>query len=221
MLAWFLATLALASVAAILILAALGFQQLTAQLRRLTEAVERLAASNLAQLRTLGEPAGSAEPAAPASPPPRELSVDELQARLLAAQEAGDVDGLLAWYDQLAPRLDAAQRGPLDARLLRWFLDRLMRRMRSGTVGVDVAVLAARVAERFPTTKEGAALRASLPTLRRSAGLCAECARPYNGDDDACPDCMARRADPEPATLPLFTARTDDEPAAASPSFPP
>jgi predicted amidophosphoribosyltransferase len=39
-------------------------------------------------------------------------------------------------------------------------------------------------------TPEGASLRASLPTLRRAAGLCARCARPYKGIADACPACL-------------------------------
>jgi predicted amidophosphoribosyltransferase len=55
----------------------------------------------------------------------------------------------------------------------------------------DVAELAARAAESFGDTPEGASLRASLPTLRRSAGLCPRCAQPYAGIDEACPQCLA------------------------------
>ena len=50
--------------------------------------------------------------------------------------------------------------------------------------------LAARFAESFAATVEGASVRASLPTLRRSVGLCPRCAQPYIGVADACPNCL-------------------------------
>jgi hypothetical protein len=222
-LAWLLMLAFVAAFAGCFALAARALDRLTAQLQALTSAVERLSArvsltSDSAPVAPAAMEALESARTEQQAPPPV-LTVDELQARLHAAQEAGDVDGLLAYYDQLAPRLDAEARGPLDTRLLRWFLDRLMRRMRGGTVAADVATLAARIADRFPATREGAALRASLPTLRRSAGLCAECARPYQGDEDLCPECTARRADHEPATLPLHSWPADD-PSAPSPSLP-
>jgi hypothetical protein len=67
----------------------------------------------------------------------------------------------------------------------------IQKRMWTGTVRADVAELAAKIADHFGHTREGASLRASLPTLRRSAGLCARCGRPYTGIDDACPACLA------------------------------
>jgi predicted amidophosphoribosyltransferase len=63
-------------------------------------------------------------------------------------------------------------------------------RSRLWIIQVDVATLAGRVAEDFAHTTEGASLRASLPTLRRSAGLCPRCAQPYTGIADACRDCL-------------------------------
>lgn len=222
-LAWLLVLAFVAAFAGCFALAARALDRLTAQLQALTSAVESLSArvsptsGSVPLLPTAPMAHEPARPEPPAAPPA--LTVDELQARLHAAQEAGDVEGLLAYYDQLAPRLDAEARAPLDTRLLRWFLDRLMRRMRGGTVAADVATLAARIADRFPATREGAALRASLPTLRRSAGLCPECARPYQGDEDVCPECLARRADQGPATLPLHSWPADD-PAEPTPSVP-
>ncbi len=107
---------------------------------------------------------------------------------------------------RLVPLLSPDARRELDRDLIRWFLALLMKRMRTGTVRGDVATLAARVAEVFPDTPEGASLRASLPTLRRSAGLCPRCAKPYTGVEDACPECLA--ATPGPTILPL---RDEDE----------
>jgi hypothetical protein len=48
----------------------------------------------------------------------------------------------------------------------------------------------------FCHTVEGASLRASLPTLRRSAGLCPRCAQPYTGLANACPQCLAAPGPP-------------------------
>src|SRR5437763_175633 len=81
----------------------------------------------------------------------------------------------------VAPLLVADELRSLDRELARWCMGMIQKRLRTGTMGVDVATLAARVAESLDATTEGASLRAALPTLRRSAGLCARCARPYNG----------------------------------------
>ncbi len=67
----------------------------------------------------------------------------------------------------------------------------IQKRLRGGAMRPDVAILAARVAESLDATPEGASLRAALPTLRRSAGLCARCGEPYTGLADACPKCLA------------------------------
>ncbi len=56
----------------------------------------------------------------------------------------------------------------------------------------DLAVLAGRIADAFSHTVAGASLRASLPTLRRSAGLCSRCGQPYTGLANACPACLAQ-----------------------------
>ena len=63
----------------------------------------------------------------------------------------------------------------------------IQKRMRQGAMTTDIALLATRVAAAFDATPEGASLRAALPTLRRSVGLCARCGQPYTGIADACP----------------------------------
>jgi hypothetical protein len=120
----------------------------------------------------------------------RDARVDELRSRLDASRHVNDHETALDLEEELSTWLDPATRRDVRTELLRWLMGLLMKRMRGGTVGVDVAVLAARIAGRFGDTAEGASLRASLPTLRRSAGLCARCGEPYAGIDDACPRCL-------------------------------
>jgi hypothetical protein len=128
----------------------------------------------------------------------REAAVAALHARLDAAQEANDPDAVIGLRDELGRLLGEGPRADLDRRVVAWLMGLIQKRMWTGTVRTDVAELAAKVADHFGHTREGASLRASLPTLRRSAGLCARCGRPYTGIDDACPACLAG-AGPAPA----------------------
>ena len=111
-------------------------------------------------------------------------------AQLDAARAVNDADRVLEIYQGLARSLDDERRGALDRDLAKWFLSLIHRRLRTGKVQADVVQLAARFAETFATTVEGASVRASLPTLRRSVGLCPRCAEPYLGVADACPNCL-------------------------------
>jgi hypothetical protein len=120
----------------------------------------------------------------------REAAALSLQARLEAAREANDTQRVLEIRENLAAVLDPEQLAPLDRPLARWFLDLIQKRLRQGAISVDVVVLATRVAAALDTTVEGASLRAALPTLRRSVGLCARCGNPYTGIADACPACL-------------------------------
>ena len=86
------------------------------------------------------------------------------------------------------PSLDGQRRAALEQELAKWFLTLIHRRLRTGKVQADVVQLATQVAETFAATVEGASVRASLPTLRRSVGLCPRCAQPYTGVADACPN---------------------------------
>jgi hypothetical protein len=120
-----------------------------------------------------------------------QATIDDLKARLKAAREVNDPHAVIAFRDQLTQHLRGDPLRELDREVICWLMGLLQRRMRTGTVRADVAELAAKIADSFGDTPEGASLRASLPTLRRSAGLCPQCARPYRGIDAACPECLA------------------------------
>jgi hypothetical protein len=111
--------------------------------------------------------------------------------RIAAAREANDAERALDLRDEARPLLDPEALRGLDRDLAKWSMSLIQRRLRAGTVRPDVATLAARVARSLDGTIEGASLRASLPTLRRAAGLCARCGQPYTGIADACPACLA------------------------------
>jgi hypothetical protein len=122
----------------------------------------------------------------------RSKARDEHLAQLDAARKVGDPERVLELHQNLVPLLDAEARTKLDADLSRWFLRLIHNRLRGGKIQADLAHLAGRIAESFSHTVEGASLRASLPTLRRSANLCPRCARPYTGLGDACPVCLGQ-----------------------------
>ena len=83
------------------------------------------------------------------------------------------------------------ERPSFDRELAGWFLSLIHRRLRTGTIQVDVVNLATRFSESFAATAEGASVRAALPTLRRSAGLCPRCGQPYLGVAEASPNAGA------------------------------
>ena len=110
--------------------------------------------------------------------------------QLSAAREVNDPDRVLEIYQLVLPSLDHAERTSLERDLAKWFLTLIHRRLRVGKVQPDVVHLATRFSETFASTVEGASVRASLATLRRSIGLCARCGQPYTGIADACPKCL-------------------------------
>ncbi len=112
-------------------------------------------------------------------------------ARLEAAREVNDPEGVLESYQMLAGSLAGDARSALDRDLAKWFLALIHRRLRTTKIQPEVVVLASRFAEAFASTVEGASVRAALPTLRRSVGLCPRCGSPYAGIGDACPKCLA------------------------------
>jgi hypothetical protein len=181
---------------------------------RIAPALERIAAALEGRTATAGA----------SQPPPRAPGVEDLRARLDASRKANDPDSVLLLHDELAPHLEAVALAELDQDLVRWLIRLIQRRMRAGTVRVDVVELAGRVADRFGATLEGASLRASLPTLRRSAGLCPSCGEPFTGIEDACPRCLASRlaataAGPPPADEPEGSdeGQGEDEPGPDEP----
>jgi hypothetical protein len=120
----------------------------------------------------------------------REATREHL-AQLEAARQANDPERVVELYHVVGSALASEERTSLERDLARWFLALIHRRLRTGKIQTEVVLLATRAAETFSATVEGASLRAALPTLRRSVGLCPRCARPYAGSAQACPQCLA------------------------------
>jgi hypothetical protein len=132
--------------------------------------------------------------------------VDDLRARLDAARAANDPEQVISYRDELTQHLRGEPLKDLDREVIKWVMALIQRRLRTGTVRTDVAALAAKVADSFGDSPEGASMRAALPTLRRSAGLCPRCAQPYRGVAEACPNCLAGAA-ARPTAMPGVTGR--------------
>jgi rubrerythrin len=124
----------------------------------------------------------------------RQVTIEGLRARLNAAQEVNDPEQVIAHRDELTLHLRGDSLKELDRSVIAWLMALIQRRLRTGTVRTDVARLAEKVADSFGDTKEGASMRAALPTLRRSAGLCPKCGQPYTGIAEACPSCVSAAA---------------------------
>ena len=140
----------------------------------------------------------------------RAVSAEALRGQFLAAQSANDAGRVLDLRDELAGLLDGPALAELDRQAIGWLMALIGRRLRIVPMPADVPELAARVAERFAATAEGASLLKALPTLRRSAGLCPRCGRPYRGLADACPACLAASSSP---AVGGSEAPSPDEPA--------
>lgn len=130
--------------------------------------------------------------------------------RLDAARTANDPERIFEIRESLASLLDPEPLRELDRELAGWFLRQIQKRLRNGIMTPDVVALATRVADAFDATPEGASLRAALPTLRRSVGLCARCGKPYSGIADACPACLAASSVPTSTSLPVPPAGDGD-----------
>ena len=117
----------------------------------------------------------------------RRAEADSLRTKLDTALSADDPSTAITCRDALTRHIAGAELADLDARLARW-IGRWVR-ARSRAASAEVAAVASLAADRFGDTDEGRALLAAVPGLRRRAGLCPGCARPYRGPDDLCPDC--------------------------------
>jgi hypothetical protein len=120
----------------------------------------------------------------------RRRSLDGKLAELDAARQVNDPGRVIELYLGVVASLEVDHRGSLERDLAKWFLGLIHRRLRTGKIEPDVVALATQVADTFAATVEGASMRAALPTLRRSVGLCPRCAQPYTGTGDACPACL-------------------------------
>jgi hypothetical protein len=126
----------------------------------------------------------------------RRAAVESLSRRIEAARAAIDPTGVMDLYEQLAPLVAGDADHSLSRDLVRWLIGLVQRRLRGGTVRPDVVALATRIAAAFENLPEGASLKASLPTLRRSAGLCPQCGEPYTGLAGVCSRCAKSGALP-------------------------
>jgi len=144
----------------------------------------------------------------------RNVAIERLMTRLEAAKYAED--GLLAVEirDALTEHLRGDRLADLDRDLVRWLVGEIKKKVRSGPIKPEVATLASRVADSFADTPEGAALKGSIPNLRRSAGLCPRCARSYRGADAACPRCLGRDSS---GTNPSYVPLSDETDLEESP----
>ena len=165
--------------------------------RSLAEIEGAIQASRWDEAVTLLDVSEAAFPDDPALVRLREELSDAIQnanreqlAQLEVARQVNDFDRVLEIYLALIPTLESDARISLDRELAKWFMTAIHRRLRTGTIQIDVVQLVSRIADVFSTTVEGASLRASLPTLRRSVGLCPRCSRPYAGLADSCPECL-------------------------------
>lgn len=140
----------------------------------------------------------------------RRGAFERLEAELKAARSVNDPEQAMEIHSRMQVLIDGETRDGLDADLARWFLLIVHRRLRGGRIQTEVVELADRVAGRFGHTKEGASLRAALPTLRRSAGLCPRCGKPFVGNADACPECLGGPP-PLAPTVPVEDADADEE----------
>lgn len=136
------------------------------------------------------------QPKAPA--PPQHLPEEPVDPRLAfdSAIAEGKWQEAVAAYSQLVDSGGVAKIEPSVVNRLRTAsLESIFQRMHSGSVREDVAVLAQSIVETFPETKEGRTLAPVMGVLRRSAGLCPRCAKPYKGIANACHECL--RGTPE------------------------
>jgi len=124
----------------------------------------------------------------------REPALGDRIAELKAAREVNDPARVLELYEAIAPEVEPEQRGALQSEVAAWFLTAIYRRLRTGTIQIEVVELATRFAGIFASTAQGASVQAALPTLRRGAGLCPKCAQPYTGVAKACPQCLRQGA---------------------------
>jgi hypothetical protein len=122
----------------------------------------------------------------------RRSLVERFKSRIDEARKLNDADQVVLLRDELTRHLVEEERKSLDRELIQWIMRWLQNRLRAARVDLDLVEFAARAAESFAETAEGASLNAALPTLRRSAGLCGRCGAPYQGSADACPSCRAR-----------------------------
>jgi hypothetical protein len=125
--------------------------------------------------------------------------VQALRDQLNEAEQRADAEQLMNTRDRLSGYLDGTELYQVDRRVAHWMAGYL-REALSGGRARDVVHLAERVVAAFAdSTPEGAQMRASLPTVRRSAGLCPECGQPYDVSLVRCAACESARQRKKPS----------------------
>lgn len=125
--------------------------------------------------------------------PPQNVTEEPVDPRLAfdSAMAEGKWQEAVEAYSQLVDSGGVAEIEPAVVNRLRTAsLESIFQRMHSGSVREDVAALAQSIVQTFPETKEGRTLAPVMGVLRRSAGLCPRCARPYKGIANACHECL-------------------------------
>lgn len=110
--------------------------------------------------------------------------------RLELAKGFRDLSTALAVRDELSLLVSQDELMSLDAQMIEWIMIELQKKLRAVPIGEDLIGLIQLVVDRYAATSQGASLKAALPTLRRSVGLCASCNKPYRGAEAACPECL-------------------------------
>jgi hypothetical protein len=125
--------------------------------------------------------------------------VQSLRDQLHEAELAHDCESLLNVRDRLSGYLHGTELYQVDRRVAHWFANYVRDALVAGKAQ-DVVQLAERVVDMVgDTTPEGAQIRASLPTLRRNAGLCPDCGLPNDDRRLArCAACEAKRSAKKP-----------------------
>jgi hypothetical protein len=137
--------------------------------------------------------------------------VQSLREQLDHAEGSGDSEGMLNSRDRLSAYLSGTELYQVDRRVAHWMAKYLRDALAAGKAK-DVVHLAERVVDSVgDSTQEGAQVRASLPALRRGAGLCPECGEPYDSKTDRCAACESKRrsakATPGPREKPPMAPR--------------
>lgn len=128
--------------------------------------------------------------------------VESLRSQLDESLQANDPDATLNARDRLAPHLEGAELATLDRRVARRVIAYVRESLAEGRARDAVPIAERLVNSMGDTTSEGAQLRAALPTLRRSIGLCPDCGQPYDVSLARCPACEAKRTAGRAAATP-------------------
>lgn len=138
--------------------------------------------------------AAESKASAPQAESSRAKKIQSMREQLDAAERTGDCEGLLNARDRLSAYLEGTELYQVDRRVAHWAA-RFLRDALAAGRAKEVIHLAERVTDALgDSTQEGNQIRASLPALRRSAGLCPDCGAPYDASRSHCTSCESKRS---------------------------